>query len=1045
ETTMIQFEIRDSGIGIPLQVQSQIFEAFSQADGTTTRQYGGTGLGLAICRQLVEMMGGTISVESTSGRGATFRFTARFVKAAAGTETLQLARHNLQGLRVLIVDDNAINRQILSHQLPLWGISDDSATSGLQALEMLRAAAAQGRLYDLAILDMHMPEMDGIALTRAIKADPSIASVRLVMLTSGGAPDEKRTAQQPGIERWLSKPVRQSQLYDCLSMVMGSPAEQLDALHDRPAPTDELHILRGHLLLAEDNLVNQQVAVGMLKSFGCQVDTVGNGREAVERLAHATYDAVLMDCQMPEMDGFEATRAIRQQETLSGSGHVTIIALTANAMEGDREYCLAAGMDAYLSKPFTLDQLYTAIKPWLAPHDGSQPEQPSPALPPAQANAPVCAKPSAAIDPTVLDALRELPTGAEIVAKILRTYLSTTPSLLDNLWDAIKHDDASSIRQAAHSFKSASGNVGAVRLATLCKALETMGRANDIDNAAELLADIDQEYATVQKALAAELGGEPETPQVVPSYPEYTLQQDSDASATLLIVDDEPTNISVLQGMLASTGYRIMTASNGRDALEAISHAPPDLILLDLMMPEMDGFEVCWQVKASPQWQNIPIIIITALEEVTDYTLALDCGADDFMTKPLTSAVLLARIRGYLRAKQAADALRHSEAQYRAVVEGSIQGILIHQDDLIQFANQAVARIFGYTSPDQLIGKNPWQLLVTPSKQPELQARAAACLRGEDAPIHHGWRGIYRDGSPIWIQSASNPISWQDRPAVLTFFMDVTEREQAQQELRQAKETAEKANLAKSEFLANMSHELRTPLHGILSFAGFGLKKVNTVPPAKLHTYFQQIDQSGRNLLLLLNDLLDLAKLEAGKMTFTFKRTDLNVMIVNAVSEFNSLTEERRLTVHTILPDSSTYVCFDQVKIMQVLRNLLSNAVKFSPDESSIELALHKGEQGVLVTVRDQGVGIPEEELTAVFDKFIQSSKTKTGAGGTGLGLAICREIMTAHTGRIWVENRPEGGAAFVFELPWDGPIEQEGESFIVETDDLVAAGREMI
>ncbi len=180
-------------------------------------------------------------------------------------------------------------------------------------------------------------------------------------------------------------------------------------------------------------------------------------------------------------------------------------------------------------------------------------------------------------------------------------------------------------------------------------------------------------------------------------------------------------------------------------------------------------------------------------------------------------------------------------------------------------------------------------------------------------------------------------------------------------------------------------------------------------------------------------------------MTFTFKRTDLNVIVVNVVSEFNSLTEERRLTVHTILPDSSTYVCFDQVKIMQVLRNLLSNAVKFSPDESSIELALHKGEQGVLVTVRDQGVGIPEEELAAVFDKFIQSSKTKTGAGGTGLGLAICREIMTAHTGRIWVENRPEGGAAFVFELPWDGPIEQEGEGFIVETDDLVAAGREMI
>ena len=262
--------------------------------------------------------------------------------------------------------------------------------------------------------------------------------------------------------------------------------------------------------------------------------------------------------------------------------------------------------------------------------------------------------------------------------------------------------------------------------------------------------------------------------------------------------------------------------------------------------------------------------------------------------------------------------------------------------------------------------------------------------------------------------------------------------EESQRALMDAKEMAEAANRAKSEFLANMSHELRTPLHGILSFAGFGLKRAATTPPTKVRDYFQQIDQSGRVLLLLLNDLLDLAKWEAGRMPCETRRVDLCGLLATVVDEFLSLTAEKHLTIHFEPPDDPIDLLLDPNKIMQVLRNLLSNAVKFSPEGGDIEFSLQRDAQFVVVGIHDHGVGIPEAELETIFDQFVQSSRTKTGAGGTGLGLAICREIVTAHQGRIWAENRPEGGAALFFTLP----LQAIDETGTVSVDEAAASTR---
>jgi len=523
---VLRIEVMDTGIGIPKEHQGRLFQSFTQADSSTTRKYGGTGLGLAICKQLITMMGGEIGFESEPEKGSTFWFTIRLELQSDAQESMGTPRGDLKGLRVLIVDDNATNRKILEHYTKIWEMVSESVEDGPSALHALHAAVERGEPFHLALLDMQMPKMDGVTLARAIKEDPSIASVRLLMLTSLGRRGDAEKAREAGIAAYLTKPIRQSPLFDCLTLVLGPSREVAEgSIVTRHTAKEDGRRSSVRILVAEDNLVNQRVAVRMLEKLTWQADVVNNGREAVEAWQRGSYDLILMDCQMPEMDGFEATAEIRKREALGvrreGSEdpspdasrftpHVPIIAMTANAMKGDRERCLEAGMDNYIPKPVRSEVLKEVIlgllvKPRAEVHGGEPSEGPWPSA--SQGSISLSGQGDSVeencLDEQVLKELQSLggDDQPEFVNAVIQQFLDDQGKHTTAIEEAVKQGDPLALRRAAHSLKGSSGNVGARSLAAVLIKLLKIGASGTLDGVEPLLFQLRLESERTRRAL----------------------------------------------------------------------------------------------------------------------------------------------------------------------------------------------------------------------------------------------------------------------------------------------------------------------------------------------------------------------------------------------------------------------------------------------------------------------------------------------------------------------------------------------------------------
>ena len=519
---LVRFDVTDTGIGMTAEQCVRIFQPFTQADGSTTRKYGGTGLGLSIAKQLVELMQGTIGVESTPGQGTRFWFTARFARQTRLVPPPPLhSRAILQHRRVLFVDDNATNRTILEQQTLTAGMLPESVENGEQGLARLRMAAKSGVPFDVAILDMQMPGMDGWTLARHIKADPTISSVPLMMLTSMSQRGDAQLAREVGFDAYLTKPIRQAQLYDCLSLVLGGLSANPVQTGAAPAPLITRHTVteaqakrRGRVLVVEDNIVNQKVAAKMLEREGYRVDVAANGKEAVEAVAQIPYALVFMDCQMPVMDGYEATRAIREHEAAlvqrgaqneggetidarRGTPRVPIIAMTANAMSGDRERCVEAGMDDYVAKPVRREDLAALLLRWQPDRSGSSAERP--AVPSEEGR-----NGAACVDPAVLADLWQLDETGELLTTLITHYRNETPEQLAVMQAAFRRSDAAALATAAHTLKGSSGNLGATHMQQLCGELQTLGRANELAQVGDRLTRLVEEFTLVSAALLQE-------------------------------------------------------------------------------------------------------------------------------------------------------------------------------------------------------------------------------------------------------------------------------------------------------------------------------------------------------------------------------------------------------------------------------------------------------------------------------------------------------------------------------------------------------------
>ena len=666
--SLVTFKITDQGIGMSPAQQQKLFSAFTQAESSSTRNYGGTGLGLAICKNLLELMGGHIHFTSELGVGTQVSFSIEFEQL----ENKQIAYKRvipeaMQDMRILVVDDSETARQIMQQQFERLSLTCDVVKSGDEAIQQLEKHA-QSNPYQLVLMDWKMPGMDGLQTVRLIRENPKLPkATNILMVTAYYGEEGARLFKEEGLDYFLKKPVSDSDLYNILLNFFTENHANANNIDKKWQLANNTKLQGAHILIVEDNLINQQITAEFLEQAGVTFDIAKNGKEAIKCVQKHQYDAVLMDLQMPIMGGIEATQIIR---TLPEAKSLPIIAMTANAMEQHKQACLEAGMNTHLAKPIDVNELYSSLEQYIQHH------------------------------PMIKQSIERQDTPTELsinIAKLPHVDLNLAMSLSDNevskvmrLMDIFKdsygrelplfeqavvknsHTETSDI---AHSIAGVADYVGAKNLGNLARAYENfdenIGSDNHLKSLQTLYLELKGVIQDLDKLLEAYTPDDSELPpskeadikpiRVEDSTPLRTfvplLNTDSEAEQIqqILIVDDDPVSIAILQDLLKDK-YQLNTAENGQQALDKIAQHMPDLILLDIHMPIMDGFTTCTKLKQTPKYADIPIMFITG-EDNADEAKCLTLGAVDFISKPFDTEIVKARVTTHMVLKQKNDIL----------------------------------------------------------------------------------------------------------------------------------------------------------------------------------------------------------------------------------------------------------------------------------------------------------------------------------------------------------------------------------------------------
>lgn len=633
DRVFLRFTVKDSGIGISEDAQKRIFEAFSQADASTTRRYGGTGLGLSISRQLILLMGGDIGVNSETGMGSEFWFELPLLQASQPsqhkTETIGLNR------RVLVVDDSPLNLRLIDNLLSREPCTFELCQSSQQGIDLFQQASAAGQGFDIVLVDEQLKDSKGIEVIRKMVLADKPQQAQFILMTHR---INSSPTQQSGlvVSYYLRKPLQRSEFYSCLSRLVRSNTNISEQASAQQAHKQNGIDFEPHILVTEDNRANQKVAVGMLERMGFLVDLAHNGKECLDAVMKNHYDLILMDCHMPEMDGYEASAKIRALKT--GSNHLPIIAMTANIQQGEAEKCISAGMDDYLPKPLKMNVLRETLEKHLNIVSNSSLNESSS---------------NTHVDSEIINrnALIELHSQiGDVLYTMIQAYLEDLPIYLNALKESIEDNNTASFADVAHTIKGSSANYGAERLVGICQRLESIGRSGVTEGAEQMMVELLEESELVRHVLANEYQLSTADRPVLDIE---AITHEPSHQPTILIVDDDRGSRIAMAEVLRNEGYNVIEANDGREAIVCCKRTPPNVVLMDAIMPKIDGFTACSMIKNLPETRETPVLIITSLNDENSIGRAFSSGATDYISKPVNFSVLRQRIALLVQANHA--------------------------------------------------------------------------------------------------------------------------------------------------------------------------------------------------------------------------------------------------------------------------------------------------------------------------------------------------------------------------------------------------------